>query len=236
MYLVEHTRVKCWEQNRARHRCRDRVYFITTSPCLSFSGSCRWRDSFHNPALSIGDVSFSNFQGFFATMVDVHDDPVRRIWTDWTWGSPPISYTLRSRTKRTIANGGKLHAPRRLIGHYSGLDENSARSDPSAAASSSYIVRTEPFPAHSRDRYACPCPTISRKRAYSFWHLHHDWSFLIQWRKTDGLVESLPFFSSECTWDRGVKKKGERERTGTEVKWKGEGKNEEERKEGQNKR
>jgi len=78
-----------------------------------------------------------------------------------TWDFPLINCTLRSWTTRwTIANDRKLHAPRQPIGYYSGLDENSARSDPSAAASSSYIVRTEPFPAHSRDCYA-PCPTIT---------------------------------------------------------------------------
>lgn len=62
-----------------------------------------------------------------------------------------------SRSMRT--ERGENHAPRRPIKHYllrSRVDENSARSDPSAAASSSYIVRAEPFPAHS------PATTTSR--------------------------------------------------------------------------
>jgi len=65
-------------------------------------------------------------------------------------------------TKRT-ARTREFHAPRRPIRHYllrSRLDENSARSDPSAAASSSYIVRAEPFPAHSRNGYV---PSLSNR-------------------------------------------------------------------------
>jgi len=43
-----------------------------------------------------------------------------------------------------------------------------SRSDSTAAASPSYIVRAGVFPAHSRGRYVCPSPMIIRQHAYSF--------------------------------------------------------------------
>lgn len=136
-------------------RCqrRGRVYFIITSSALSFARSCR-DDGIHltvpQNVLQFSRILLRNRPG----------RPSRtKLRIEPAVSHPVVS--LQSRTKRTIANGGKLHAARRPIGHYSGLEGNSTRSDPSTAASSSYIVRTEPFPAHSRGRCARPCPTIT---------------------------------------------------------------------------
>lgn len=80
----------------------------------------------------------------------------------------------------------EFHAPRRPIRHYllrSRLDENSARSDPSAAASSSYIVRAEPLPAHSRNSYI---PSLSNDR----WHVCIAHARSSTWTVTDRSVAS----------------------------------------------
>lgn len=108
IYLVEHTRVKCREQNCARHRRRAAKF--TSSPLHHFSHSrIPVDDGIHLIILHFLSGLFRSPKAFR------NDGRHSRRFSQTNLNRPEVlhrsSYILRSRTKWMIANGGKLHAP-----------------------------------------------------------------------------------------------------------------------------